>query len=147
VLTQGQRELGCTERVEFRFTAYVDHASMVTVGPLPKYGVFDCKPLAYIWAHYPMYSATNTIMIDDLGRNFVVSAITFHARRTHPYQLNPQNGLKIRPFRNCHQARYTDDELSPSKLGRYLAELARIESLVDLRHSRWERWLEKHARR
>ena len=50
---------------------------MVTVS-MEKYGVFDCKPLAFLWAKFPEhYTEHNTIMFDDLGRNFV---------------LNPQNG-------------------------------------------------------
>ena len=32
-----------------------------------KYGVFDCKPLAFIWAKFPeFYNPSNTVMLDDL---------------------------------------------------------------------------------
>lgn len=32
-----------------------------------KYGVFDCKPLGFIWAKFPdHYNAENTVMLDDL---------------------------------------------------------------------------------
>lgn len=63
---------------------------MITVHT-EKYGVFNCKPLAFIWAKFPeFYSHKNTIMFDDLRRNFV---------------MNPQNGLKIRPFDNAHTHR------------------------------------------
>jgi hypothetical protein len=33
-------------------------------------GVFDCKPLAFLWAKFPEhYGPHNTIMIDDLRRS------------------------------------------------------------------------------
>lgn len=54
----------------------------------PKYGLFDCKPLALIWAKFPeQYGPHNTIMLDDLRRNYV---------------LNKQQGLVIRPFKKVH---------------------------------------------
>lgn len=32
-----------------------------------KYGVFDCKPLAFLWAKFPgQYDESNTVMLDDL---------------------------------------------------------------------------------
>ena len=44
----------------------LDHAAMVTVS-MGRYGVFDCKPLAFIWAKFPEhYNRANTIMFDDL---------------------------------------------------------------------------------
>ena len=46
------------------------------------------KPLGVIWGKYPQYDRNNTIMFDDLRRNFL---------------MNPQNGLKIRPFREVTQ--------------------------------------------
>jgi ubiquitin-like domain-containing CTD phosphatase 1 len=42
------------------------------------------KPLGVIWGKFPQYSQRNTIMFDDLRRNFL---------------MNPQSGLRIRPFR------------------------------------------------
>ena len=47
-------------------------------------GVFDCKPLPVLWGVFPEYTPENTIMFDDLRRNYV---------------FNPQNGLVIRPYR------------------------------------------------
>lgn len=44
-------------------------------------GVFQVKPLGVIWGKYSeFYSKRNTIMFDDIGRNFL---------------MNPQNGLKV----------------------------------------------------
>ncbi len=53
-------------------------------GCMPFAGVFDCKPLPVLWAKLPEYNDQNTIMLDDLRRN---------------YAFNPQNGLVIRPYR------------------------------------------------
>ena len=45
------------------------------------YMYFQTKPLKVIWGKYPeLYSAHNTIMFDDLRRNFI---------------MNPQSGLKV----------------------------------------------------
>jgi ubiquitin-like domain-containing CTD phosphatase 1 len=42
------------------------------------------KPLGVIWGKYEQYDRTTTVMFDDLRRNFL---------------MNPQNGLKIKAFR------------------------------------------------
>jgi ubiquitin-like domain-containing CTD phosphatase 1 len=65
-------------------------------------------------------------MFDDLRRNFL---------------MNPQNGLKIRPFREAHKNRTTDKELVG--LATYLAQIAKLEDLSELRHSRWEKYSEE----
>ena len=39
--------------------------------------------MGVIWGKYEQYTKKNTVMFDDLRRNFL---------------MNPQNGLKIRPF-------------------------------------------------
>ena len=33
--------------------------------------MFDCKPLPLLWARYPAYKPSNTVMLDDLRRNYV----------------------------------------------------------------------------
>ena len=61
---------------------------LISVAPmrLPRAGVFDCKPLPLLWAKFPeLYNEQNTVMLDDLARNYV---------------YNKQNGLVIRPFRS-----------------------------------------------
>ncbi|KAA0203192.1 hypothetical protein HAZT_HAZT004985 [Hyalella azteca] len=83
--------------------------------------VFYVKPLAVIWGKHRHYHAGNTVMLDDLRRNFL---------------MNPQNGLKIRPFRRAHENRGTDRELL--KLAGYLQDIAQLDDLSALRHSRWE---------
>ena len=50
----------------YKVTCMLDHAAMVTVS-MEAYGVFDCKPLGFLWAKFPgNYNADNTIMFDDL---------------------------------------------------------------------------------
>ena len=77
-----------------------------------------------IWDKYPRYNETNTIMFDDLRRNFL---------------MNPCNGLRIRPFKNAHSSRSTDDELL--KLTFYLKSIASLSSFVELDHKHWESYL------
>ena len=118
-------ELGVLNNPAYRITALMDHGSMLTVGPLPGYGVFDCKPLAYLWRTWPdHYNPRNTIMFDDLRRNFV---------------LNPQAGLKIKAYRHAHTARHTDDELL--HLTRYLLRIAALVDISGLNHDKWKRYL------
>lgn len=76
------------------------------------------------------YSEKNTIMFDDLRRNFV---------------MNPQNGLTIRPFRKAHANRETDNELL--KLTQYLLAIADLEDLSILNHKNWEFYNEDHSKR
>ena len=66
-------------------------------------GMFDCKPLAFLWGKFPeFYNEDNTIMFDDLRRNFV---------------YNKQNGLVIRPFKHAHRTRDTDRLATPPLAG------------------------------
>ena len=75
--------LGCTNNPNYKLAFYLDSRAMISV-ETEKYGLVDVKPLGVIWGKYPQYTKQNTIMFDDLRRNFL---------------MNPQNGLKIRPFR------------------------------------------------
>jgi ubiquitin-like domain-containing CTD phosphatase 1 len=76
------------------------------------------------------YNEKNTIMFDDLRRNFV---------------MNPQNGLVIRPFREAPSHRDTDKELP--KLTQYLLAIAELEDLSVLDHNKWESFTEEGAKR
>ena len=75
------RELGCLDHPAFKLTALFDATAMITC-EARGYGVLDVKPLGVVWGLYPQFSAANTLMLDDLSRNFL---------------MNPQSGLKIRP--------------------------------------------------
>ncbi|GMH45984.1 hypothetical protein BSKO_13948 [Bryopsis sp. KO-2023] len=124
------KELGVSTHPDYKITFMLDHSAMVTVHT-EKYGVFDCKPLAFLWAKFPdFYNESNTVMLDDLRRNFI---------------MNRQNGLVIRPFAKSHRTRHTDRELL--RLKRYLTFIGTRESLSDLNHRRWESFLAKNRTR
>ncbi|GFR41728.1 hypothetical protein Agub_g2479 [Astrephomene gubernaculifera] len=124
------RELGVLGHTDYNIVCLLDHTAMVTVHT-EKYGVFDCKPLQFIWEKFPgQYTPANTIMLDDLKRNYI---------------MNPQQGLVIRPFRKAHLTRGSDRELLG--LTAYLAAIAPLASLEGLDHSRWEKYLDRLKRR
>lgn len=102
--------LGVDKHPAYKVAFYMDCLAMISVHT-PKYGVINVsltktsnfkkksiivfllllclqvKPLGVIWGKYPQFNAKNTIMFDDVRRNFI---------------MNPRNGLKIRPFRQAH---------------------------------------------
>jgi len=116
------RELGVTSSDSFQILALFCHGAMITI-KAEKYGMLDVKPLGVVWGKYPQYSAANTVMFDDLSRNFL---------------MNPQSGLKIRPCRamTVRQNRERDTELL--RLSRYLELLAPMSDLREVDHRRWE---------
>jgi ubiquitin-like domain-containing CTD phosphatase 1 len=118
-------ELGVSKHPNYKILFYLDCAAMISVY-IHEHGLLDCKPLKVIWDKYPdFYSSRNTIMFDDIRRNFL---------------MNPQNGLKIAPFKNAHLTRETDRELY--KLSLYLKKIARLQDLSELKHKHWERYLD-----
>ncbi|XP_016388252.1 ubiquitin-like domain-containing CTD phosphatase 1 [Sinocyclocheilus rhinocerous] len=120
------KELGVTDNLNYKITFMLDSAAMITVHT-PKRGVVEVKPLGVIWGKYSeFYKRKNTIMFDDIGRNFL---------------MNPQNGLKIRPFMKAHLNREKDKELY--KLSLYLKEIAKLDDFSGLNHKHWERYLSK----
>uniref|UniRef100_A0A8C2WTR4 Ubiquitin-like domain-containing CTD phosphatase 1 n=1 Tax=Cyclopterus lumpus TaxID=8103 RepID=A0A8C2WTR4_CYCLU len=120
------KELGVTDNPNYKITFMLDSAAMITVHT-PKRGVVEVKPLGVIWGKYEeLYNRRNTIMFDDIGRNFL---------------MNPQNGLKIRPFMKAHLNREKDRELY--KLAQYLKEIAKLDDFSGLNHKHWERYLSK----
>lgn len=120
-------QLGVLTHTDYKIVGLIDSQAMITV-ETAKYGVFNCKPLGYLWGQtWPAgveYGPHNTIMFDDLGRNFL---------------MNPQSGLKIRPFRNAHTSRATDRELV--HLSRYLSAIAKLDDFTSLNHNKWEKFL------
>lgn len=114
--------LGVASHPDYKIAFYVDSLAMITI-ETQKYGVIEVKPLGVIWGKYPHYTPQNTIMFDDLRRNFL---------------MNPQAGLKIRAFRQAHQNRDNDRELL--RLSSYLKDIAQLEDISKLHHSRWERY-------
>ncbi|MQM07093.1 hypothetical protein Taro_039927, partial [Colocasia esculenta] len=123
-------QLGVLNNPNYKITALLDHMAMITVQS-DSHGTFDCKPLGLIWAHFPeFYNSKNTIMFDDLRRNFV---------------MNPQNGLAIRPFRKAHLNRGSDNELL--KLTLYLLAISELDDLSRLDHRNWESSVEEGSKR
>ena len=124
------QELGVLSHPSYKILALVDSGSMITVQTKER-GIFNCKPLGWIWAQ-PWsqergYDSSNTIMFDDLRRNFA---------------MNPSSGLKIKPFRNAHTSRSTDNELKKLKV--YLDIIARENvDFKTLDHKKWERYVLK----
>ena len=121
-------ELGVLTSESFKVVGLIDSTAMITV-ETAKYGLFNCKPLGFLFAKLPQYTPKNTLMFDDLSRNFV---------------MNPQLGLKIRPFRNAHTHRATDRELLG--LARYVEAISKLEDFSGLNHNRWESYLAKRDR-
>lgn len=123
-------QLGVLNNPNYKITALLDHMAMITVQS-DSHGLFDCKPLGLIWAQFPeFYNGKNTIMFDDLRRNFV---------------MNPQNGLTIRPFRKAHLNRSSDQELL--RLTQYLLAIADLPDLSQLDHNYWELYAEDSTKR
>jgi ubiquitin-like domain-containing CTD phosphatase 1 len=89
-----------------------------------------CVDGGFFLGLFQFYSASNTIMFDDLRRNFV---------------MNPQNGLTIKPFRKAHANRDSDQELV--KLTQYLLAIAELDDLSHLDHSKWESFSEDTGKR
>lgn len=119
-------ELGVTRHPHYKVTLILDSAAMISLHT-SKYGLVDVKPLALIWGQIPNYTAENTIMIDDIRRNFL---------------MNPQSGLRVRPFRHAHRHRATDRELL--RLSRYLKDIASsLDDFTTLNHRHWETFVPK----
>ncbi|XP_076367713.1 ubiquitin-like domain-containing C-terminal domain phosphatase 1 isoform X3 [Tachypleus tridentatus] len=115
------KELGVVSNPNYKILFYLDSAAMISIHT-PKYGLIDVKPLGVIWGKFEQYSSKNTIMFDDIRRNFL---------------MNPHNGLKIKPFREAHLNRGKDNELL--KLSKYLKHLAAVEDISQVKHKYWER--------
>eukprot|EP00879_Flechtneria_rotunda_P027531 GHRR01029497.1.p1 GENE.GHRR01029497.1~~GHRR01029497.1.p1 ORF type:complete len:199 (+),score=47.63 GHRR01029497.1:240-836(+) len=116
------RELGVLGNSQYKIVCLLDHQAMVTV-QTEKYGVFDCKPLQFIWSKFEEYTEDNTVMLDDLRRNYV---------------LNPQQGLVIRPYKRAHLNRNQDKELL--YLMHYLTLIGQQKKLSHLNHKKWEKY-------
>ncbi|XP_066923103.1 ubiquitin-like domain-containing CTD phosphatase 1 [Clytia hemisphaerica] len=118
-------ELGVTKNPAYKLMFMIDSGAMITLHT-DRYGIMETKPLGVIWGKYPQYHKNNTIMFDDLRRNFL---------------MNPTCGLKIRPFKNAHQNRDKDRELV--KLTDYLLKIAELDSFESLDHYKWEKYLSR----
>ncbi|XP_076470994.1 ubiquitin-like domain-containing CTD phosphatase 1 isoform X1 [Babylonia areolata] len=112
--------LGVSSHPDYKICFHLDADAMISVHT-PKYGVIEVKPLGVIWGKYSQWSEKNTIMFDDIRRNFI---------------MNPNNGLRIRAFRDAHIKRATDRELL--KLSDYLQDIHDVDDFSKLDHRKWE---------
>ncbi|XP_062572249.1 ubiquitin-like domain-containing CTD phosphatase 1 [Saccostrea cucullata] len=119
------KELGVTSNPNYKICFMLDSLAMISVHT-PKYGVIEVKALGVIWGKYEQWSAKNTIMFDDIRRNFI---------------MNPQTGLRIRAFREAHFNRDKDRELL--KLSKYLKDISALDDFTVLNHRHWERYRPK----
>merc|ERR1712002_381372 len=113
-------ELHVLNNDNYKLCFMLDSLAMITVHT-EKYGVVDVKPLGVIWGKFSQWDKTNSIMFDDIRRNFL---------------MNPQNGLKIRPFCDAHKNRAKDKELK--YLSKYLKHIASVDDFSVLDHNKWE---------
>lgn len=119
------QELGVLTNPNYKIVCLIDSRAMITVDS-PKYGLVSCKPLGVIWGKFSgIYSEANSIMFDDLRRNFL---------------MNKANGLRIRAFRDAHINRATDRELL--LLSEYLTLIASLDDFSTLKHKEWEKYVQ-----
>lgn len=122
-------ELRVSSNPNYKIVFYLDSAAMISVHS-QKYGLLNVKPLAVIWGKFPgQYTPENTIMFDDTRRNFL---------------MNPQNGLKIKAFREAYKNRETDQELL--HLSKYLNKIADMDDFSSLDHRYWQRAIDAPKR-
>ncbi|KAG5450850.1 Ubiquitin-like domain-containing CTD phosphatase 1 [Clonorchis sinensis] len=118
-----------SQQAPFRISLLLDATDMISVH-FSSHGVKEVKPLAVIWKNHPQWGPHNTIMFDDVRRNFI---------------MNPQSGLRIRPYRDAHVNRTKDRELRGLAL--YLELIAaREKDFTVLHHNRWEKYVSKYKR-
>ncbi|KAH9286949.1 Ubiquitin-like domain-containing CTD phosphatase 1 [Echinococcus granulosus] len=113
----------------FKICLLVDSGAMISVN-LPDHGVKGVKPLAVIWRKFPQFGPHNTIMFDDVRRNFA---------------MNPGSGLRIHSYRDANVNYAEDRELE--HLADYLELIALRETdFQRLNHDKWSHYVEKHQR-
>ncbi|EJD02204.1 HAD IIID h [Fomitiporia mediterranea MF3/22] len=120
-------ELGMigSDRNNYKINFVLDKTSMFKVFSVRNGQQFPhhVKPLKIIWNLFPQYNASNTIHVDDLGRNFA---------------LNPGEGLKISAFKDAHTPRALEDR-ELEKLARYMVHIASVPDLTTVNHKDWKK--------
>ncbi|KAH9512573.1 Ubiquitin-like domain-containing CTD phosphatase 1 [Bulinus truncatus] len=119
--------LGVSTHTDYKICFHLDSDAMISVHT-PKYGVIEVKPLGVIWGKFSHWSEKNTIMFDDIRRNFI---------------MNPQSGLRIKAFRDSRVNRFTDKELI--KLSEYLTIIAELEDFTILDHKQWREYRKRES--
>jgi len=128
-------ELGMLTHPAYKILFVLDKTCMFRVTPVQPSSAsgerrkHHVKALELVWHRLPQFHAGNTVHVDDLARNFA---------------LNPQSGLKIRPYKNSTEARHTDRELL--YLSVYLALIAEHEKdFRGLRHDEWREYMTRRG--
>ncbi|CAH8857882.1 unnamed protein product [Trichobilharzia szidati] len=113
----------------FQIALLLDSSDMISVN-FNERGIKEVKPLAVIWKNHPQWGPHNTIMFDDVRRNFI---------------MNPQSGLRIRSYRDAHVNCSRDRELL--HLIDYLELIAQQENdFTKLNHNNWEHYVHKYRK-
>nr|CAH8853034.1 unnamed protein product [Trichobilharzia regenti] len=113
----------------FQIALLLDSSDMISVN-FSERGIKEVKPLAVIWKNHPQWGPHNTIMFDDVRRNFI---------------MNPQSGLRIRSYRDAHVNCSRDRELL--HLIDYLELIAQQENdFTKLNHNNWEHYVHKYRK-
>jgi ubiquitin-like domain-containing CTD phosphatase 1 len=123
-------EMGLLTSPEYNISFVLDKTFMFKVDAKDRgHGhAHEVKALEIIWRKFPQYySAKNTVHVDDLSRNFV---------------LNPQNGIKIRAWKNT--TRETKDR-ELLLLRDYLVLLAGMDDLSTVEHHKWRNKVKGNA--
>ncbi|KNC82441.1 ubiquitin-like domain-containing CTD phosphatase 1 [Sphaeroforma arctica JP610] len=118
------RLLGVLNNPSYKISFLLCARAMISV-ETAKRGVVNTKALGVVWGKFPeFYNSKQTIIFDDIRRNFL---------------MNPQNGLRIKPFRDAMVNRATDNTLK--RLAKYLVLIAELDSLEDLDHRHWKQYV------
>lgn len=127
-ITAKMQELRVASNPNYKITFYLDSKAMIQVYSHKYNYLINVKPLAVIWGKFPhYYTPKNTIMFDDVRRNFT---------------MNPQNGLKIKAYRDAHMNRSTDKELV--YLSRYLEIISTLDDFSQLDHDKWKNYYNQY---
>ncbi|XP_034937252.1 ubiquitin-like domain-containing CTD phosphatase 1 [Chelonus insularis] len=124
-INEKMKLLGVTDNPNYKIAFHLDCQAMISVYSKER-GLIDVKPLGVIWGKFPAYSPRNTIMFDDIRKNFI---------------MNPGSGLKIKAFREAHLNRDKDTELL--KLAHYLEQIADVDDFQTLDHRKWQDYKKK----
>lgn len=119
-------ELGVLMHPNYKICFVLDKSCMFSIES-PK-GKHQVKALQLIWNKFPAWGPKNSVHVDDLGRNFA---------------MNPQSGLKIRPYKDAPTNRATDKDLQ--FVGRYLYLLKELDDFTVADHTNWMDSLAKYA--
>jgi len=111
---------------QFKICLILDQGAMISVH-FPDEGVKEVKPLRVIWDNFPQWGPHNTIMFDDIRRNFI---------------MNPQSGLKIKAYKNAYRSREDDRELLD--LANYLLSIINVDNFATLNHKKWRRYMDNN---